>query len=33
VARPGVHLRHHMVWLPPGPPPTLLWTLSRVGGK
>jgi hypothetical protein len=24
------HPRHHMVWLPPGPPPSLLWTPSRV---
>jgi hypothetical protein len=27
----GGHPRHHLVWLPPGPPPSLLWTLSRVG--
>jgi hypothetical protein len=25
------HPRHHLVWLPPSPPPSLLWTLSRVG--
>jgi hypothetical protein len=23
--------RHQVVWLPPGPPPSLLWTSSRVG--
>jgi hypothetical protein len=23
--------RHQVVWLPPGPPPSLLWTLSCVG--
>jgi hypothetical protein len=23
--------RHQVVWLPPGPPPSLLWTPSRVG--
>jgi hypothetical protein len=33
VAHPGVHPCHHQVWLPPGPPLTLLWTPSRVGGK
>jgi hypothetical protein len=36
---PGAHttpwrgqrgLRHQVVWLPPGPPPSLLWTLSHV---
>jgi hypothetical protein len=25
------HPRHQVVWPPPGPPPSLLWTLSRVG--
>jgi hypothetical protein len=30
VARPGGHPRHPMVWLPPGSPPSLLWTPSRV---
>jgi hypothetical protein len=25
------HPRHHLVWLPPGPSPSLLWNLSRVG--
>jgi hypothetical protein len=33
VARPGVHPHHHLVWSPPGPPSTLLWTPSRAGGK
>jgi hypothetical protein len=36
---PGAHTtpwcgqggRHQVVWLPPGPPPSLLWTPSRVG--
>jgi hypothetical protein len=28
VARPRGGLRHHMVWLPLGPPPDLLWTPS-----
>jgi hypothetical protein len=28
VARPGGDPRHHMVWLPLGPPPALLWTPS-----
>jgi hypothetical protein len=28
VARPRGGLRHHMVWLPLGPRPALLWTLS-----
>jgi hypothetical protein len=31
VARPGPRPRHPMVWLAPGSPPSLLWTLSRVG--
>jgi hypothetical protein len=31
VARPGGHPRHPMVCQPPGPPPALLRTLSRVG--
>jgi hypothetical protein len=31
VARPGRHPHHHLVWLPPSPPPSLLWTPSRVG--
>jgi hypothetical protein len=31
VARPGVHPRHQVVWPSPGPPPSLLWTPSRVG--
>jgi hypothetical protein len=31
VARPGAGPRHPMVWLAPGPPPSQLWTLSRVG--
>jgi hypothetical protein len=30
VARPGGHPRHHLLWLPPGPSPSLLWTPSRV---
>jgi hypothetical protein len=25
------HPRHHLVWLPPGPSPSLLWTLSHAG--
>jgi hypothetical protein len=33
LACPGGHPRHQVVWLPPGPPPTLLWTPSHVGGK
>jgi hypothetical protein len=28
VARPRGGPRHHMVWLPLGPPPALLWNLS-----
>jgi hypothetical protein len=31
VARPGVDRRHQVVWPPPGPPPSLLWTPSRAG--
>jgi hypothetical protein len=31
VAQPGVDPRHQVVWPPPGPPPSLLWTPSRVG--
>jgi hypothetical protein len=31
VARPGDGPRHPMVWLAPGPPPSLLWTTSHVG--
>jgi hypothetical protein len=31
VAWPGARPRHPMVWLAPGSPPSLLWTLSRVG--
>jgi hypothetical protein len=31
VARRGVHSRHQVVWPPPGPPPSLFWTPSRVG--
>jgi hypothetical protein len=30
VAWPGASLHHPMVWLAPGPPPSILWTLSRV---
>jgi hypothetical protein len=30
VAWPGAGLRHPMVWLAPGSPPSLLWTPSRV---
>jgi hypothetical protein len=30
VVRPGGGPRHPMVWLPSGPPPSLLWTLSHV---
>jgi hypothetical protein len=33
VAWPGGHLRHPMVCQPPGPPPALLRTSSRVGKK
>jgi hypothetical protein len=33
VARPGGHPHHQVMWLPPGPPPTLFWTPSHVGGK
>jgi hypothetical protein len=33
VVRPQGHPRHQVVWLPPGPPPTLLWTSSRVREK
>jgi hypothetical protein len=33
VARPRCHPRHHGVWLPPGPPPTLLRSSSRVRKK
>jgi hypothetical protein len=28
--RPGAGPRHPMVWLAPGPPPSLLWTPSHV---
>jgi hypothetical protein len=31
VARPGASPRHHMVWLAPGSPSSLLLTPSRVG--
>jgi hypothetical protein len=31
VAWPGARPRHPMVRLAPSPPPSLLWTLSRVG--
>jgi hypothetical protein len=30
VARPGAGPRHPMLRLAPGPPPSLLWTSSRV---
>jgi hypothetical protein len=30
VAQPRVVPRHQVVWPPPGPPPSLLWTPSRV---
>jgi hypothetical protein len=30
VAQPGAGPRHPMVWLAPGSPPSLLWTLSSV---
>jgi hypothetical protein len=31
LAQPEGGVRHHVVWLPPGPPPSLLWTPSCVG--
>jgi hypothetical protein len=33
LARLGVNPHHGMVWPAPGSPPSLLWSLSRVGGK
>jgi hypothetical protein len=31
LARPEGGAHYQVVWLPPGPPPSLLWTPSRVG--